>query len=458
MRNVLARATAPLSRPRCESRRRRTPMTADVRPLRAVDPAAPAEAKPAKFIAGDHARDLAAAEPYATGGSQLYVFRDGHYKPGERHLQRQIVEALGDGWNKRRAEEIVAYLRITSPELWPQPPVATINVANGLLDVETRDLKPHTPEHLSPVQVGATYDPAAECPAIDAFLQSTIPDLIPMFEEVVGYVTTPDNRLQKAVMLIGPGGTGKSTAANLIRALLGPENVASVALHQLEDDRFASADLYGRLANIFADLDARALRSSSIFKSITGGDRLRAERKHRDSFEFTPYARLIFSANEAPPTADNSDAFFERWLILPFDRKHRGAAHCDHDLHAKLTTPTELSGLLNRALDGLARLRSQHGFTHAASSERAAERFRVDADSAAGFCDTCCTLDHEARIAKPQLFQAYRQWCEENNRKPLGAQRFNHRLAELHATHLDQVSSKGRDYWVGITCHPEDES
>jgi putative DNA primase/helicase len=423
-------------------------MTGNVTPLRAVaQDAAPAARE--KFIAGDYARELAGAEPYATGGAQIYVFLDGHYKPGERHLQRRIVELLGDGWSKRKADEITAYLRITSPELRATPHVDTINVGNGLLDVPSRKLTPHTPDHLSPVQVAAEYDPEARCPAIDAFLQSTIPDLVPLFEEIVGYVATPDNRQQKAVMLIGPGGTGKSTAANLIRAFLGPENVASVALHQLEDDRFATADLYGRLANIFADLDARALRSSSMFKSITGGDRIRAERKHRDSFEFTPYARLIFSANEAPPTADNSDAFFERWLILPFESKHRGAAHCDRDLHAKLTTPTELSGLLNRALDGLTRLRA-HGFTRAATSDTATARFRVDADSAAGFSDALCTLDHDARIAKPDLFQAYRQWCEDNNRKPLGAQRFNHRLHELHTGQLDQVSSKGRDYWHGI--------
>jgi putative DNA primase/helicase len=423
-------------------------MSAEVTPLRAVTNPPPAVRE--KFIAGDYAQELAAMEPYATGGSQIYVFLDGHYKAGERHLQRRVIDLLGDSWSKRKAEEITAYLRITSPDLWPQPPIDVINVTNGLLNTRTRKLVPHTPLHLSPVQVAAAYNPDAASPAVDAFLETTIPTLIPLFEEIVGYVITPDNRRQKAVMLIGAGGTGKSTAANLIRALLGPENVASVALHQLEDDRFATADLYGRLANIFADLDARALRSSSIFKSITGGDRIRAERKHRDSFEFTPYAPLIFSANEAPPTADNSDAFFERWLILPFDRKHRGARHQDHDLHAKLTTPTELSGLLNRALNGLQRLNAQQRFTSAPTSDAAAERFRIDADSAAGFLEDDCTLTPDSRTAKPDLYRAYAAWCENNGRRPLAAQRFNRRLRELHTTHLDEIASEGRDYWLGI--------
>jgi putative DNA primase/helicase len=427
-------------------------MSAEVTPLHAVEDAK-SEKSAHKPSTRELAEQIAAQEPYATGGAQTYTYVDGYYQPGERHLQQRIVELLGDGWSRRKADEITAFLRVTSPELWERPPLGTINVPNGLLDVHTRKLRAHTPEHLSPVRTAAAYDKDAECPAIEAFLETTIPELIPLFMEVVGYLIVPDNRLQRAFMLMGPGGTAKSTTANLIRHLLGRENVSAVALHQLEEDRFATADLYGRLANVFADLDARALKSSSMFKSITGGDAIRAERKNRDSFTFAPYARMVFSANEAPPTADSSDAFFDRWMILPFHRRHRGTDHQDHDLLAKLTTPTELSGLLNHALDGLDRLRQQHDFTRVDASEKAAERFRVDADSAAGFCEERCNIEDEARIAKPLLFQAYRAWCEANNRRPLAAVRFSRRLAELH--HLDHVSSKGRDYWLGIDTREE---
>jgi putative DNA primase/helicase len=423
---------------------------AEVRPLRAVEDA---PALPAKPTTKDLALVLAAQDSYAVGAGRLYVFSNGCYRPGERYAQQRIVDLLEDGWSRRKAEEIITYTKITSSELLDRPPAGTINVANGLLDIATRELRPHAPEHLSPVQVAAAYDPDARCPAIEAFLQSTIPTLSPLFMELVGYLLTADNRFQRAFMFIGPGGTGKSTASSLIRAALGSENVSSVALHALEEDRFATADLYGRLANIFADLPAHALKASSIFKSITGGDRIRGERKHCPAFEFTPFARLIFSANEAPPTADNSDAFFDRWTILPFEHRHRGSDHQDHHLLAKLTTPSELSGLLNDALDGLDRLRTHGRFTTADSSEEAAQRFRVDSDSAAGFCEDCCTITADARTAKPILFQAYRAWCEENGRRPLAAVRFGRRLRELHD--LDQVSSKGKDFWIGIELDEE---
>lgn len=400
------------------------------------------------FNTPECARLLSEFESYAMGGAQLYVHRDGCYRPGARHLEQRTAEALGDAWTKRKADEVGAYMKATVPELWGRPPLDVINVRNGLLHLATRELTPHDPAHLSPIQIAAAYEPHASCPQIDAFIASTIPALASVLMELHGLLLTPDTRYQTASMLLGPGGTGKTTTLNMATALLGEENVSAVSLHGLDEDRFATADLYGRLANVFADLPGHALRSSSIFKMITGGDRIRGERKHCASFAFRPYARLIFSANEAPPTADNSDAFFDRWLILPFDRRHRGTAHEDRDLSAKLTTPGELSGLLNKALDGLDRLHAQGGFTRHASSDEASERFRIESDSAAGFCEERCELDPDARIAKPALFEAYRKWCEENNRRPLAAVRFSRRLRELHT--LDEVASKGIDYWLGI--------
>ena len=177
----------------------------------------------------------------------------------------------------------------------------------------------------------------------------------------------------------------------MITALLGEANVCAVPLHRLEEDRFAPAQLYGKLANVFADLDARALASSSIFKSITGGDLVQAERKFRDAFSFVPFARLIFSANEAPPTPDSSDAFFRRWLVIPFEERFTGRA--DHGLLEKLTTPEELSGLLNHGLAARPELFGRGDFATTKPTALAKHKFRVDSDSVAGFVDECCDVD-----------------------------------------------------------------
>ena len=404
----------------------------------------------AKFVPKKLADRLAADTPVAVGGERLYVYRDGTYRPdGEADLRRRVAAELGDAWRKGYADETVALLRDSAPSLWERPPLDRINCRNGLLDLDTGRLEPHDPTFLSPVQIGAAFDPSATCPAIEQFVCEVLGDeLVPLTYELAGYLAIPDPSLQVAVMLLGGGANGKSSLLNLYVALLGRANVSTLALHQLDEDRFACADLYGRLANVFADLDSRALRSSSIFKSITGGDAVRGERKFRSSFEFVPYARLLFSANEAPPTSDSSEAFFRRWLILPFERTFAPGER-DPRLLDKLTTPAALSGLLNAGLAALPALRARGAFTSTQRTHDAAERFRVDADSAAGFLAECCDVDPDGRVERPTLYGTYDAWCRENNRRALSRQRFNHRLRELVPS-ANEVAVQGVRYWDGV--------
>jgi len=409
-----------------------------------------------RFIAARLARHLRAIAPIAKGGEALYVYRDGAYRPGgEEWIRARVVEALEDDWTRRRADEVVGYLRDSSPALDRNPPLDVINCRNGLLDLNTGRLQPHTPDLLSCVQIAADYEPRAKCPAIDVFLGEVLPpDARATFLEFAGYLTTPDTSMQRAVMLLGPGANGKSVALHLLTSLIGVDNVSNVPLHKLEDDRFAVASLYGRLANIFSDLDARALRSSSAFKAIVGGDRMDAERKFRPAFSFHPYARLLFSANAAPPTSDSTEGFFRRWLIFPFDAQIP-AEQRDPHLLDKLTTRAELAGLLNRALEGLAALRSRGRFDDGPSLQHAAAEFRTQVDSVSGFIHEECATGTGHQIPKPRLARAYREWCATNGRSPLSTARFNERLRALHPD-LTEATVHGVRMWRGITTNGGD--
>jgi len=415
----------------------------------------PAKAPP-KFIPRRLADELDSETPTATAASgSIYIYRDGAYRPGgERDIRERLTAKLGDDWRPGRAEAVIGYQRDAAPRLWSEPPRDRINVRNGILSTKTGELQSHSPEFLSPVQIGAAYDPEATCPAIDKFLADVLaPELVSLVYELVGYLITPDQSLQMAVMLLGGGANGKSTLLALLTALLGAENVSNVALHRLDEDRFGVAELEGKLANVFADLDARALQASSIFKSITGGDAIMGERKYANPFSFRPYARLLYSANEPPPTPDSSDAFFRRWLILPFEQRFDGR-RADRRLLAKLTTPGELSGLLNHGLAALPALKRRGEFTPTKATAKAAERFRVDSDSVAGFLGESCELQPDARTARSNLFSAYRSWCVENNRRALGKQKFNRHVEELHRA-LTVGPIQGVDYWHGLGLNSE---
>jgi putative DNA primase/helicase len=403
-----------------------------------------------RFAANRLAKRLRDEAPFAVGGELLFRYRDGAYRPdGEEWARRRIIEELGDDWTRARADEVIAYLRDSASRLLERPPQDIVNCRNGLLEVETRKLRPHDPDLLTPVQIGAGYAPGASCPVTERFVDEAFPrDAAVLMAEIAGYIIVPDNGLQTAIMLLGAAGNGKSTWLAQLRALAGEENVSSVPLHKLDEDRFAVASLYGKLVNIFADLDARALRSSSIFKSVTGGDALHAERKFRAAFSFVPYARLIFSANAAPPTSDSSDAFFRRWLIIPFERRFTGP---DRELgfERRLTTHDELSGLLNLALDGLEGLRLRGDFTNVESAARANEKFRVDSDSVAGFLEEQCEVSPEAEVSKSTLALAYREWCKDNGRMALSTRRFNDQLTSLRRD-LGERTVTGDRRWVGI--------
>jgi putative DNA primase/helicase len=272
---------------------------------------------------------LLANEKFAQDAAgNLYHYQDGAYSlRAEDFVRKEACRHFGDAWTSHFGEEVVEYIRLQSPHLWPCPPLDEINVLNGILNVESRRLREHDPAFLSPIQLPVEYDPTAKCPAWERQISQTFPDdavEADVAYEVAAWLMTPDTSIQKSLLLIGEGGTGKSTFLDALTAFLGHDHISNVPLHKLEAERFTVGRLVGKLANICADLPGSRLETSSMFKAITGGDRIFAEHKYSHGFSFCPYARLVFSANQLPRSADASEAFFDRWLLLSFDRKFRG--------------------------------------------------------------------------------------------------------------------------------------
>jgi P4 family phage/plasmid primase-like protien len=225
-------------------------------------------------------------------------------------------------------------------------------------------------------------------------------------------------------LLLGEGSNGKSTYLRALTAFVGSTNAAGVSLHKLESDRFATARLVGKLANICPDLPSTHLTETSVFKAITGGDALHAEYKYRDSFEFVPYSRLVFSANHVPRSGDASHAFFRRWLVVPFDRSFEPSEQVPREkLDADLSDPTELSGVLNRALAVLPRIR-RDGFTESDSMREAWEEFKTMTDPVSVWLEHNTISSANAFVAKGSLLTAYNTHCDQRGRSGMTATAF----------------------------------
>jgi putative DNA primase/helicase len=373
-------------------------------------------------------------------GGMLYAWQDGVYRPtGQRVIERR-VKGLCEEWERTKswspelAARVEQWILVDAPELWERPPLDVLNCANGLLNVNSRVLSPHSPEHLSAVQIPVSYDPQAKCPQVDRFIADVFPaDTQGLPFEIAAWLALPDTSIQKAVLLLGEGANGKSVWLNLLQTFLGRENVSALSLHRLEADKFAASRLVGKLANIGTDLPTAALASTSMFKALTGGDSITAERKFEASFEFTPFVRLLFSANSAPRSDDSTHGFFRRWLCVPFNRTFDES---DPDtvpravLDARLSEPGELSGLLNRALDALPAIRKGR-FTESASTRGALDEFRRVTDPLALWLDQN-TIEHpDAWVPKEKLRSMYGQVCQDNGRPIMPDSQFTGALKRL---------------------------
>ena len=252
-------------------------------------------------------------------------------------------------------------------------------------------------------------------------------------------------------MLTGIGSNGKSTLLNLLNAFLGSDNVSKVPLQELDENRFKRADLFGKLANVFADLDSRALQRSTYFKTITTGDDIDAERKHKDPFSFRPFCKLIFSANEIPKSNDRTFAYYRRWIIIPFPNKFEGRSD-NKNLIDELTTPEELSGLFNHALHGLERLIANQEFSENKTTREALEQYKTANDNVKEFLEECCVVGMGEKISRAGLFGQYRKFCEVNEYRPVSQIKFNARLLELypHVEKTRDADTKRTKIWLNL--------
>jgi len=384
----------------------------------------------------------------------LYRYHNGVYlDDGEQFIEAESQMKLGNESRQNRISETVYFIKVdsyTEPEqVNPTDKGHLINVENGLYDWIEGKLLPHTPDHLSTIRIPIEYNPEATCPTVDYFLESTLPkDCIPIAEELFGYALIPYVRFEKAFMFTGTGANGKSTFLTLLEKFVGSGNVSKVPLQDLDEHRFKRAELFGKLLNLFADLDARDLQSSTYFKTIVSGDAIDAERKFQDPFFFRPFARLAFSANEVPKSPDNSYAYFRRWCIIPFPKRFEGK-DADKSLADKMTEPSELSGLLNRALRGLHRLFNNEGFTESVTVKSSLDDYKRQNDTVAAFISDCCFFDINATIERGELYTAYTKYCEEEKYKTIGRNEYYNKVRAY-----SQVTEKGdgkKRYFVGIS-------
>ncbi len=311
-----------------------------------------------------------------------------------------------------------------------------INLENGLLDIHTKELKPHTPKSYSTIRIPLTYVPQAACPKIKQFFGEVLkPEDIPVLEELFGYCLIPDYSIQRAFLLVGDGANGKSTLLELFKAFIGKSNCTNLSLQAIENQRFALAELFGKLANIYADIPSTEMKHVGRFKMLTGGDTIGAEKKFKDQFAFNNTARLIFSTNKPPKVKEDTLAFWRRWVMIDFPNRFEGSK-ADTKILKKLTVKEELDGLLNIALEGLDRLLSQERYSYNPTSDEIADRYLKAADPVYAFVEDRCKTNPLGWVSKDELYDAFINYSDTHNIPRIGIETFGRAIKNTTNAHV----------------------
>lgn len=401
---------------------------------------------------------LASPTDAAGIGVLLHAYANGVFRPdGADIARRRINELLGDASKNDRIEGTVALIRENSkvaPSNLNPDAMGLLNVENGMLDWRTGELKPHSPKHRSTFQISATFISSERSEVLDKFLSEVFPqDALLLAEELVGYLLRPTTKFQKAFILYGDGANGKSTFLSMLTTFLGEDCVSNVSLQDLCENRFKVAEILNKLVNVYADLPSKGIEQSDTFKNIVSGDSITPERKFGHPFKMVPTARLLFSANALPKSADLSPAYFRRWSIIPFPNRFEGSK-AKKDLLEILTTPQARSALLNRAVEGLRRLEAQQEFTACASVKESGQTYRRQCDSALEFINTRLEADTVATVGKQGLYEGYQTWCKDAGiPAPAGQRDFNARLEAMLG--VTEVREAGKRVWRGLRWRTE---
>jgi len=295
------------------------------------------------------------------------------------------------------------------------------------------------------------------CPKSLEVFKEWIDDKWILLFEVIGYTFYPRYVFNKAILLTGAGSNGKTTFLKLLLEILGRNNVSAVSLKRIVDgDKFASIELYHKLASISSELFQFKVTNTDLFKKLTGEDYIEGQKKFKDPIYFVNYAKLINATNELPVVKDQTYGFWRRWIVIEFPHQFDE----DPGFFDRTFTNEEIEGVITVSLLAFARVMQRKKFDFEDSSADIKEKWERASDSVYAFVKDLIENGRAEYDPKngdlftpvKEFYQAYVNWCEENDRKPEAQSTVTKRLETKFRITKSQKRINGERVWcyVGI--------
>ncbi len=373
------------------------------------------------------ARWLAAHPGTAWGLGEFRRYENGIWPAAPQDvIRREIKEVLEDAKvdgvrpTARLLNSVMELARIEiaqPPDVWDADHDILI-CKNGALHIPTRTLQDHSQQHYATSGLPYDYDPEAAAPVWEFVIDTCVPGSRDFLQEFAGYALTTDTLYELAIWLAGQPGGGKSTILEGLNAMLGAR-VCLLGLSDIEKSRFALTNLPGKTLAISTEQPGGYVAAVQMLNAIISGEPITVDRKFRDPVTIIPRAKIAWALNELPRVGSEGVGLFRRVKVLTLPP----IPEQDRDPQVKEAVKLEGAGILNWALDGLARLRKRGRFDVPPGVQEATQRFREANDIPAAFVSECCITGMNPDTGQPYrtqgsaLYRAYGEWCKGNGHK-----------------------------------------
>lgn len=380
---------------------------------------------------------------------QIHIYKDGVYMYGQKPIESEMIKYIPN-LNRSKRSEVFTYLDILINQNSEMSDARYIAFKNGVYDIEDDVFENFNPDYIITNKINYDYVEDAYCEITDKTLDKLAcndDQIRALLEEVIGYTMYRRNELRKAFILLGDKSNGKSTYLDLIERLLGDDNTSALDLNEL-GDRFKTAELFGKLANIGDDIGDDFIPNPAVFKKLTSGDRLNAEHKGQDPFDFNNYAKMLFSANNIPRIKDKSGAVIDRLIIVPFNATFsKNDPDFDPHIKYKLRKDESMQYLIRIGLEGLKRVLANNGFTVSEKVQRELEEYEENNNPILLFFKDEPKIENEPTS---QVYRQYTEFCLANSFTPMSNIEFSKQIKKRFGYEIVNRTIKGKKYRIFV--------
>lgn len=382
---------------------------------------------------------------------QLYIYQNGVYVAGNDAIQAQMIKYIPNLTFTKR-QEVLRYLNLIVEDKKRIDTSNYIAFNNGLYDIINDELIEFTPDIIVTNKINFDYNPDAYNETLDHMLNKISCDdssIRALLEEMAGYTFYRRNELRKAFILVGDKANGKSTYLDLICYMLGDDNISALDLADL-GSQFKTAEVVGKLLNAGDDIGDEFIKNPAIFKKLVSGDRITVERKGVDPFEFSNYAKFLFSANNIPRIKDKSGAVLSRLIIVPFNATFSKSDE-DYDpyIKYKLRTNDCVEYFIQLAIKGLKRVLENQCFTSNAAVQKELEEYEENNNPIILFFKE---HGEEEIINEPtsRCYLHYKEFCIANSFQPMSQIEFSRTVKRQFNCEIEERKIAGKRYRVFV--------